>query len=388
MLRIAVQSKGRLYEDTMNLLAEADIKISNSKRTLLVQSSNFPIEVLYLRDDDIPQSVASGVADIGIVGENEFVERNEDAEIIDRLGFSKCRLSLAIPKAIEYPGVEWFNGKKIATSYPFILKKFMKEKGISTDIHVITGSVEISPGIGLADGIFDIVSSGLFLLVFGWFILLLMLIKWLEDLGGKSYKMVITQADDGEYVAKDGKRYNVIVSKDPNGVKDASVKGALYSSDRVGKGGKIFRFHKIRSMCPGAEAMKEQLLAYGINEADAPVFKLKNDPRVTKFGRFLRKMSLDELPQIWDIFVGNMSVIGPRSPLPNEVEKYNEYQMHRLDVKGGLLCLWQITHKRNELSFDEWIDLDIKYVESRSLWFDFKILIKGFLFVLADHSGE
>ena len=160
MLRIAVQSKGRLYEDTMNLLAEADIKISNSKRTLLVQSSNFPIEVLYLRDDDIPQSVASGVADIGIVGENEFVERNEDADIIDRLGFSKCRLSLAIPKAIEYPGVEWFNGKKIATSYPFILKNFMKEKGITTDIHVITGSVEISPGIGLADGIFDIVSSG------------------------------------------------------------------------------------------------------------------------------------------------------------------------------------------------------------------------------------
>lgn len=160
MLRIAVQSKGRLYEDTMNLLAEADIKISNSKRTLLIQSSNFPIEVLYLRDDDIPQSVASGVADLGIVGENEFIERNEDAEIIDRLGFSKCRLSLAIPKAIEYTGLEWFNGKKIATSYPFILKKFMKEHNITTDIHVITGSVEISPGIGLADGIFDIVSSG------------------------------------------------------------------------------------------------------------------------------------------------------------------------------------------------------------------------------------
>ena len=160
MLRIAVQSKGRLYEDTMNLLAEADIKISNSKRTLLIQSSNFPIEVLYLRDDDIPQSVASGVADLGIVGENEFIERNEDAEIIDRLGFSKCRLSLAIPKAIEYTGLEWFNGKKIATSYPVILKKFMKEHNISTDIHVITGSVEISPGIGLADGIFDIVSSG------------------------------------------------------------------------------------------------------------------------------------------------------------------------------------------------------------------------------------
>jgi len=160
MLRIAVQSKGRLFDDTMNLLAEADIKVSASKRTLLVQSSNFPLEVLYLRDDDIPQSVASGVADIGIVGENEFVERGEDADIIARLGFSKCRLSLAIPKDIEYKGVEWFNGKKIATSYPNILRKFMDDKGIHADIHVITGSVEISPGIGLADGIFDIVSSG------------------------------------------------------------------------------------------------------------------------------------------------------------------------------------------------------------------------------------
>lgn len=160
MLRIAVQSKGRLFEDTMNLLAEADIKISATKRTLLVQANNFPLEVLYLRDDDIPQSVASGVADIGVVGENEFVERNEDAEIIDRLGFSRCRLSLAIPKSVDYSGVEWFNGKKIATSYPFILKRFMEQKGINADIHVITGSVEISPGIGLADGIFDIVSSG------------------------------------------------------------------------------------------------------------------------------------------------------------------------------------------------------------------------------------
>ena len=160
MLRIAVQSKGRLFDDTMNLLAEADIKVSASKRTLLVQSSNFPLEVLYLRDDDIPQSVASGVADIGVVGENEFVERGEDADIISRLGFSKCRLSLAIPKDIDSPGLEWFNGKKIATSYPGILRHFMEKHGINTEIHVITGSVEISPGIGLADGIFDIVSSG------------------------------------------------------------------------------------------------------------------------------------------------------------------------------------------------------------------------------------
>jgi len=160
MLRIAVQSKGRLFDDTMNLLSEADIKVSASKRTLLVQSSNFPLEVLYLRDDDIPQSVASGVADIGVVGENEFVERGEDADIISRLGFSKCRLSLAIPKEIDYKGVEWFNGKKIATSYPAILKQFLDKNGIQAEIHVITGSVEISPGIGLANGIFDIVSSG------------------------------------------------------------------------------------------------------------------------------------------------------------------------------------------------------------------------------------
>ena len=172
MLRIAVQSKGRLFDDTMNLLAEADIKVSASKRTLLVQSSNFPLEVLYLRDDDIPQSVASGVADIGVVGENEFVERlrvgesedsgmrGEDADVVSRLGFSKCRLSLAIPKEIDYKGVEWFNGKKIATSYPGILKQFLDKNGIEAEIHVITGSVEISPGIGLADGIFDIVSSG------------------------------------------------------------------------------------------------------------------------------------------------------------------------------------------------------------------------------------
>ena len=160
MLRIAVQSKGRLYEDTMALLAEADIKVSSSKRTLLVQSSNFPIEVLYLRDDDIPQSVASGVADLGIVGENEFEERHEDAEIIRRLGFSKCRLSLAIPKSVNYTSLKWFEGKKIATSYPGILRRFMQKQHIAADIHVITGSVEISPGIGLADAIFDIVSSG------------------------------------------------------------------------------------------------------------------------------------------------------------------------------------------------------------------------------------
>ena len=160
MLRIAVQSKGRLYDETMELLQESGISLGVSKRTLLVQAGNFPVEVLFLRDDDIPQSVAGGVADVGIVGENEFVERQEKADIIKRLGFSRCRLSLAIPKAIDYKGLEWFNGKKIATSYPGILNNFLKEKGIKAETHVITGSVEIAPGIGLADAIFDIVSSG------------------------------------------------------------------------------------------------------------------------------------------------------------------------------------------------------------------------------------
>ena len=160
MLRIAVQSKGRLYEDTVALLAEAGIKVGSSKRTLLVQSSNFPVEILYLRYDDIPQSVATGVADLGIVGQNEFEERGEDARIVRPLGFSRCRLSLAIPKNTPYPGLKWFEGKKIATSYPCILRRFMQNNHIAADIHVITGSVEISPGIGLADAIFDIVSSG------------------------------------------------------------------------------------------------------------------------------------------------------------------------------------------------------------------------------------
>lgn len=159
-LRIAVQSKGRLYEETMELLGEAGVKMTSVKRTLLVPSRNFPVELLFLRDDDIPESVAMGTADIGIVGLNEVLEKDKAVEVIKELGFSKCRLSLAIPKRIEYNGVEWFNNRKIATSYPVILEKYLKENNINADIHVITGSVEIAPGIGLADGIFDIVSSG------------------------------------------------------------------------------------------------------------------------------------------------------------------------------------------------------------------------------------
>ena len=160
MLRIAVQAKGRLYDETMELLNEAGIKLTTGKRSLLVPSKTFPVELLFLRDDDIPQSVASGVADVGIVGENEFVEKKENTNVIKHLGFSKCRLSLAIPKGEEYNNLNWFSGKKIATSYPEILTDFLKKNAIKAEIHVISGSVEIAPGIGLADAIFDIVSSG------------------------------------------------------------------------------------------------------------------------------------------------------------------------------------------------------------------------------------
>ncbi len=160
MLRIAVQSKGRLYDETMHLLEDAGIKLNRGKRILLLSAKGFPVEVLFLRDDDIPQSVANGVADVGIVGENEYVEKGGEARLVKRLGFSKCRLSLAIPKDELYEGVQWFEGKTIATSYPEILKAYLKEQQVNAELHVISGSVEIAPGIGLADAIFDIVSSG------------------------------------------------------------------------------------------------------------------------------------------------------------------------------------------------------------------------------------
>jgi ATP phosphoribosyltransferase len=160
ILKIAVQTKGRLNEDSLKLIDESGIKLPLSTRKLISTATNFPIEALFLRDDDIPQAVAMGVADIGVVGENEMLEKKENVLIAKRLGFSKCRLSLAIPKDDVYAGVEYFNGKKIATSYPEILRDFFKAKNITADIHVITGSVEIAPGIGLADAIFDIVSSG------------------------------------------------------------------------------------------------------------------------------------------------------------------------------------------------------------------------------------
>lgn len=160
ILKIAIQTKGRLNEDSVKLIDDSGIRLPLSSRKLISTSSNFPLEALFLRDDDIPQAVAGGVADVGIVGENEMLEKKENVVVAKRLGFSKCRLSLAIPKDDEYPGIDYFNGKKIATSYPEILKDFFSKNNITAEIHVITGSVEIAPGIGLADAIFDIVSSG------------------------------------------------------------------------------------------------------------------------------------------------------------------------------------------------------------------------------------
>ena len=159
-LKIAVQKSGRLSEKSIQLLQECNIKLTNGNRKLISVSSNFPIEILYLRDDDIPQYINDRVADIGIVGENEMLEKDYPLTIYQRLGFAKCRLSLAIPKTENYQSINYFQNKKIATSYPSILKTFLKENNINAEIHQISGSVEISPSIGLADAIFDIVSSG------------------------------------------------------------------------------------------------------------------------------------------------------------------------------------------------------------------------------------
>ena len=160
MLRIAIQTKGRLNEQSIELLHELGIDVDAAKRKFLSKAANFPIEVLYLRDDDIPQVVANGTAALGLVGLNEVAERGCDVDVVTKLGFGGCRISLAIPKADEYNGVEYFKGKRIATSYPEILEKFLREQGVTADVKVISGSVEIAPAAGIADAIFDIVSSG------------------------------------------------------------------------------------------------------------------------------------------------------------------------------------------------------------------------------------
>lgn len=195
--------------------------------------------------------------------------------------------------------------------------------------------------------LFDIFGSLLFLLLFSWLVLLLLLIKFLED-----------------------------------------FHRPVYTSIRVGRNGKLIKFHKIRSMKPNADAMKDSLVNKGMNEADGPVFKIKDDPRITKFGKFLRKTSLDELLQFWDVLVGRLSIVGPRPPLPEEVKEYTPYQMNRLNVKGGLVCLWQISKNRHQMSFQNWVELDIKYIKTMSIKTDLKIIFRAFWFVLTDHTGE
>ena len=160
MIRLAIQSKGRLNEDSTALLREIGIDIDDSRRKFLSQAPNFPLELLYMRDDDIPQVVSSGTAALGIVGLNEVEEHGLPVQIVKKLGFGACRISLAVPKAADYNGPQWFQGKRIATSYPRILKKWLDEQGIQARIEVITGSVEIAPAADIADAIFDIVSSG------------------------------------------------------------------------------------------------------------------------------------------------------------------------------------------------------------------------------------
>ena len=200
---------------------------------------------------------------------------------------------------------------------------------------------------------FDIFSSGLGLIILSPLILILLFIKWVEDWSNPVYTSLRAGKNK-----KDGSR------------------------------GKNIKFHKIRSMCKDAEFMKQKLIDEGKNEADGPVFKMERDPRITRFGKFLRKSSLDELLQLWDIFVGRMSVVGPRPPLPMEVDEYTPYQMHSLDVKGGLLCLWQIQKNRHSLTFNDWVNLDIEYIKKQSAWLDLKIIFKGFFMVLFDRSGE
>ncbi|MBC7511174.1 MAG: ATP phosphoribosyltransferase [Ferruginibacter sp.] len=160
MLKIAIQKSGRLYEDSIQLLKECGIQLNNGNKQLKAAAFNFPIEVFFLRDDDIPQYVYDGVADIGIVGENVLLEKAKDINLIYRLGFSKCRLSIAVPKAMEYNGASTLNGLKIATTYSVILQDYLTKNNIDCEIHEISGSVEIAPGIGLADAICDLVSSG------------------------------------------------------------------------------------------------------------------------------------------------------------------------------------------------------------------------------------
>ena len=157
---------------------------------------------------------------------------------------------------------------------------------------------------------------------------------------------------------------------------DSPGASPIYYQDRVGRDGKVFRFYKFRSMIPNADKKLDDLLQY--NEMQGPAFKIKDDPRITKVGRFIRKTSIDELPQLWNILKGDMSIVGPRPPLPREVAQYDDYQMQRLHITPGLTCFWQIQPHRNDLTFDEWLELDLKYIQERSFLTDWKIILATF----------
>lgn len=161
---------------------------------------------------------------------------------------------------------------------------------------------------------------------------------------------------------------------------DSPEASPIFAQDRVGRDGKVFRFYKFRSMIPNAEAKLDELL--GQNEMEGPAFKIKEDPRITRVGKFIRKTSLDELPQLWNILKGDMSIVGPRPPLPREVAEYGEYEMQRLLVTPGLTCYWQIQPHRNDLTFDEWVALDVQYIQESSFLGDWKIILKTFGAVL------
>ena len=159
-LKLAIQKSGRLSEKSLAFVKECGISYAWNKTKLKTQSYNFPLELLFLRDDDIPKYVADGVADIGIIGENVMLEKAKEVDLVERMGFARCRLSVAVPQTVEYQGITDLNGKKIATSYPNILQKHLEEKGVKAEIHEISGSVEIAPSIGLADAVCDLVSTG------------------------------------------------------------------------------------------------------------------------------------------------------------------------------------------------------------------------------------
>lgn len=155
---------------------------------------------------------------------------------------------------------------------------------------------------------------------------------------------------------------------------DSPGASPIFSQDRVGRDGKVFKFYKFRSMVPNAEARLKEVLDQ--NEMDGPVFKMKNDPRITRVGRFIRKTSIDELPQLFNILKGDMSIVGPRPALPREVAQYTEYERQRLYITPGLTCYWQVQPNRNELTFDEWMDLDLKYIQDRNFWLDWKLIFQ------------